>query len=241
MKKELKQQIKQDELRTGYEHASAWAVAHRDEVRVTAIVVAVVLLAAVGFASYRSHQQASAERAFDEALTIFHAPVAGQPDATGASGTVYPTVAERDQKAAAAFAEVSKRYGSSSTGRRARYYAALANLEAGKTAEAESELKELSGKGDDPLIRDLSRLAFADLSRGSGRYDQALEAYRKIADDANSTVPRDHALMRIGGTLEDAKREAEALQAYRRILDEFPSSVYGSDARTRIQYLGGRG
>ncbi len=240
MKKELKQQIKQDELRTGFEHAASWATLHRDEVRVTAIAVAVLLLAVVGYGSYRSHQQASAERAFDEALTVFHAPVAGQPDATGAAGTVYATKAEKDQKAAAAFADVSKRYGSSATGRRARYYAALSNLELGKTAEAEAELKDLSSKGDDPLIRDLSRLALADLQRSNARYDQAIDAYRKVADDSGSVVPRDHALMRIGATLEDAKRGPEAIQAYRRILDEFPSSVYVTDAKTRIQYLGGR-
>lgn len=241
MKKELKQQIKQDELRTGFEHASAWAVTHRDELRVTAIVVAVVLLAAVGYGSYRSHQRASAERAFDEALTIFHAPVAGEPGAAQAAGTVYATKAEKEQKAASAFGEVAKRYGSSPSGRRARYYAALANLDLGKTAEAEAELKDLSTKGDDPLLRDLARLALADLYRSSGRFDQALEGYRRIADDAGAVVPRDHALMRVGATLEDAKRAPEAIQAYRRVVEEFPSSVYLTDAKTRILYLGGRG
>ena len=240
MKKELKQQMKQDELRTGFDHAVVWTSAHRDEVRVTLIAIAVVGLAAVGFGSYRSHRQASAEKAFDEALTIFHAPVTGQPDAPQAGGTVYATAAEKDQKAAAAFADVSKRYGSSATGRRARYYGALANLELGKTAEAEAELKDLSTGGSDPLVRDLSRLALADLHRSSGRFDQAVEGYRRIVDDAGSVVPRDHALMRIGATLEDAKRVPEALQAYRRVLDEFPSSVYSTDAKTRIVYLGGR-
>jgi TolA-binding protein len=241
MKKELKQQIKQDELRTGFEHAAGWAGEHRDEIRVTAIALAVVLLAAVGFGSYRSHQQASAARAFDEALTIFHAPVTGEPAANGAVGTVYATRAEKDQKAAAAFAEVAKRYGSSPTGRRARYYAALANLDAGKTAEAEAELKDLSTKGDDPLVRDLSRLALADLRRGSGRFDEAIEGYRKIADDSGSAVPRDHALMRVGATLEEAHKGPEAIQSYRRLIEEFPSSTYAGEAKSRIVYLGGRG
>ena len=241
MKKELKQQIKQDELRSGYEHASVWAGEHKDEVRTTAIVVAVVLLAAIGFGSYRSHQQSAAQRAFDEALTIYHAPVAGQHDATGATGTVYATQAERDQKAAAAFGEVAKKFGSSATGRRARYYAALANVQIGKTAEAEAELKDLASKGDDPLIRDLSRLALADMYRGSGRFDQAVEGYQRVADDSGAVVPRDHALMRMGGTLEDAKREQDALKAYRRLTEEFPTSVYLGDAKTRILYLGGRG
>ena len=91
MKKELKKQIKHDELREGIGHAAGWLGAHRDEARVTAIAVAVLLLAAIGFGSYRSHRQASAERAFDDALEIFHGPVAGQPDAAQAGGTIYPS------------------------------------------------------------------------------------------------------------------------------------------------------
>ena len=241
MKKELKQQIKQDELRTGLEHAAHWVSAHRDEARVTVIALAVLGLAAVGFGSYRSHRQASAERAFDEALTIFHAPVAGAPDATQAGGAVYATAAEKNQKAAAAFADVAKRYGSSATGRRARYYAALASLELGKTAEAEAELKDLASAGEDPLVRGLARLALADIQRSNGRWDQAIEGYRKIVDDTGSAVPRDHALMRLASTFEDAQRAPEALQAYLRLIEEFPSSVYATDAKRRREYLGGRG
>jgi TolA-binding protein len=242
MKKELRQQIKQDELRTGFEHAVAWGSTHRDEVRVTVIAVAVLGLAAVGFASYRSHRQASAEKAFDEALTVFHAPVVGEPQAAQAAGTVvYATAAEKNQKAAAAFADVAKRYGSSATGRRARYYAALANLDLGKTAEAEADLKDLASGGEDALVRGLARLALADLYRGSGRWDLALEGYRKIVDDPGSAVPRDHALMRLASTLEEAQRAPEALSTYRRVIEEFPSSVYAADARRRVDYLGGRG
>lgn len=241
MKKELKQQIKQDELRTGFEHAAGWVSSHRDEARVTVIALAVLALAAVGFGSYRSHRQASAEKAFDDALTIFHSPVAGEPGAAQTGGTVYATAAEKHQKAAAAFAEVGKRYGSSASGRRARYYAALANLELGKTAEAEAELKALASEDGDVLVRGLSRLALADLDRSNGRWDQAIEGYRKLVDDTGSAVPRDHALMRLASTLEEAQRTPDALSAYRRLTEEFPSSVYLTDAKTRMAYLGGRG
>ena len=241
MKSELKKQMKQDELRTGFDHALGWTSTHRDEVRVTLIALAVLGLAAVGFGSYRSHRQASAEKAFDEALTIFHAPVAGEPDAARSGGTVYATAAEKHQKAAAAFADISTRYGSSSTGRRARYYAALASLELGKTAEAEAELKELAAGGEDALVRGLARLALADLHRSDGRWDLAVEGYRKIVDDSGSAVPRDHALMRLASTLEEAQRTPDALTTYRRLIEEFPSSVYLTDAKRRLEYLGGRG
>ena len=66
---------------------------------------------------------------------------------------------------------------------------------------------------------------------------QANQRVRKIIDDAGSAVPRDHALMRLASTFEEAQRTPEALQAYRKLIDEFPSSVYVSDAKRRFPCL----
>ncbi len=60
-------------------------------------------------------------------------------------------------------------------------------------------------------------------------------------DDTGSAVPRDHALMRLASTLEEAQRAPDALSAYQRLIEEFPSSVYVADAKRRREYLGGRG
>ena len=239
MNKELKKQIKHDELRDGLGQAAGWLDTHRDEVRMAGIGIAVVLIAAIGFGSWRSHRQASAERAFDDAITIFHSPVAGDPDALKAGETVYPSHADKYTKAAAAFDEVVKQHGSTAVGGRARYYAALARIENGQGQAAEAELAKLASDGD-PLVKGLSRLALADLHRGAGQWDQAIEGYRKIVDDSGSTVPRDHALMRLAGTLEDAKRGPDALASYRRLVEEFPSSVYVAEARRKADQLSGK-
>ena len=240
MKKELKQQIKQDDFRAGIGQAAGYVASHRDEARLTLLALLVLALAVIGFSSYRSYQKASAEKAFDEALTTFHAPVVGDPDAGQTGGTVYGTAAEKYQKAATQFAEVAKDHGSTNAGRRARYYAALANLELGKTQEAQQALTELSSDGGDTLVRGLARLALADLHRAAGRADEAIEGYRRIVDDKDATVPRDHALMRLATTLEEAKRMPDAAAAYRRLTDEFPASVYAAEARRKVEYLGGR-
>jgi TolA-binding protein len=239
MKKELKQQIKQDEFRAGLGQAVSFVATHRDEARVTLLAVAVLALAAVGFASYRSHRQASAERAFDEALTTFHAPVVGDADAAQAGGTVYPSAAEKYQKAAAEFTELAKRDGSTNAGRRARYYAALANLELGKAEDAQKELTELARDGGDTLVRGLARLALADLHRAQGRSAEAIEGYRRLVDDRDSSVPRDHALMRLATMLEDDQKIPDAVAAYRRLAEEFPASVYAAEARRKVDYHGG--
>src|SRR6267378_2763066 len=217
MKKELKKQIKQDELVSGFQHASRWTSAHGSEVKVTAAVVAVVALAAFGVTSYLSHRRAEAERAFAKALETFHAPVSTElPEGfEPPPGPVFASAAEKQRKATAQFDEVARKYASFDAGRRARYYAALAR------------------------VASLARLALADLHRRRGQMDKAIEDYRRLIDDSSFVLPRDHVLLELASTLEAARRPAEAAAAYRRLVEEFPSSVYAPEARRRADYLAG--
>ena len=157
----------------------AFSVAHRDELRIGA-GVAVVLLAAVGALGYFQGQRAKeADRAFRDALTTFEAPVTSEI-AAGAdrpAGPVFATSEEKYKTAAAAFEGVDRRFGSSKTGLRAKYYAALSRVQLGQYAEAEKALKEIQALGGG-LEPELARLALADLYRRSGQVDKAVEAYR---------------------------------------------------------------
>ncbi len=238
MKKELREEIKQDEFASGLEKSLEWVAAHRDEVRIGAGVV-VVLLAAAGAVGYFQGQRArEADQAFRDALTTFEAPVASEL-AAGAdrpAGQVFATAEEKYKTAAAAFEGVERRFGSSKTGRRAKYYAALSRLELAQYPEAEKALKEVQSQ-DAGLDAELARVALANLYRRSGQVDKAVEAYRGLATNPAANVPRDFALLSAAQTLEDAKRWAEARAAYRQVFEEFPASVYASEARTRAEYL----
>ena len=238
MKKELKDQIKQDEFASGLEQALAWTNAHRDEVRIGAGVV-VVLLAAVGaFGYFQASRAREADRAFREALTTFEAPVTTDlpPGADRPAGQVFATAEDKYKTAAAAFEGVERRFGSSAAGLRAKYYAALCREELGQYAEAEKSLREIQSRGSG-LEPELARVALADLLRRTGQVDKAVEAYRGLATNPTANVPRDFALLSAAQTLEDAKRWAEARAAYRQVFEEFPASVYASEARTRAEYL----
>jgi tetratricopeptide (TPR) repeat protein len=238
VKKELREQIKQDEFTSGIEQGMAWLGAHRDEVRIGAGVI-VVLLAAGGALAYFQGQRArEADRALRDALSTFEAPVASEL-ATGAdrpAGQVFATAEEKYKTAAAAFEGVERRSGSSAAGLRAKYYAALSRIELGQMAEAEKALQELQGRGAG-LEPELARVALAGLYRRSGQVDKAVEAYRGLATKPNANVPPDFALLSAAQTLEDAKRWGEARATYRRLVEEFPASVYAADARTRAEYL----
>ena len=241
MKRELKRQIKQDELVSGFQQASQWTTAHGSEVKVTAVVVAIVALAAFGVTSYLGHRRSEAERAFAAALETFHSPVTAElPEGfEPPPGPVFASAAEKHRKAAAEFDEVSRKFGSLDTGRRAQYYAALSRLELGEYDAAEKALADIAARRDDALESSLGRLAQADLHRRRGQLDKAIEDYRHLSDDSSFVLPRDHVLLELASTLEAAKRPAEAGAAYRRIVEEFPGSVYAPEARRRADHLAG--
>jgi hypothetical protein len=240
LKKELREEIKQDEFASGLEKAVEWVAARKDEVRIGA-GVAVVLLAAVAAVAYFQGQRArEADRAFRDALTTFEAPAATElsPDAPRPTGQVFATSEEKFKTAAAAFEGVERRFGSSKTALRAKYYEALSRIELGQNAEAEKALLEVQTKGTG-LEPELARAALAAMYRRSGQTDKAVEAYRGIATNPSANLPRDFALLSAAQALEDAKRWAEARAAYRQVYEDFPASVFASQARARAEYLQG--
>ena len=239
MKRELRREIKQDEFTSWMETAIAWLDEHRDEVRI-GVGVAVVLLAAFGALAYfQSHRAREAERAYEDALAAFQAPVTTELPVGGERppGQVFATAEDKYKTAAAAFEGVGRRYGSTDLGLRARYYAALSRIELAQYAEAEKALRELQGAGGDGLVPDLARLALGGLYRRSGETDRAVDAYRGVASNPDSALPRDYALQCLAGTLEDAERYVEARAVYRELVSEFPASVYTAGARARADYL----
>jgi TolA-binding protein len=238
LKRELKKQIKQDELVTGFEQGLAWVKAHWPEVRITIAVLAVAGAAAGALAYFQSHRDREAEQAFAEAYEVFHTPVAKDlpPGAERPAGPTFGSKEEKFKKAAAAFDGVERRFATLPVASRARYYGALCRMELGKLDEAEKALNEAAA-GKPTLEGALARLALADLYYRRGDVGKAVDAYRQFVSDVSVPFPRDYALMRLGSILEDARKLGEATASYRRLTEEFPTSVYAQEARRRVEYL----
>jgi tetratricopeptide (TPR) repeat protein len=237
MKRELKKQIKQDEFVSWLDHTMTWLRAHEREAKATAAIVLVLGVGWLGLSSYLSHRADQADQAFEDALRTFHAPVAGE-QAPAPGQKTFATAAERYRQAAQEFAEVHRKYGSQPSGLRARYYEGLCRLELAQYDEAQKAFNDVASARDSKkLAPQLARLALADLEKRRGRVDEALKLYRQMADDSSLSLPRDHVLMALSSTLEDARRIPEAREAYQRLADEFPESPYAGEARRRADYL----
>jgi tetratricopeptide (TPR) repeat protein len=241
LKREHRKEIKQDEFAAWLERTYGWVTSHRDEVRI-GVGLGVVLLAAFGALGYFQSQRAhEARRAFQDAMAAYEAPVASElaPGADRPSGQVFATAEDKYKTAAAAFEGVVRRYGSLDVAVRAQYYGALCRIQLGQYAEAERSLHELLQRDVRPrLMGDLARMALAELYRKSGQTDKAVETYRQVISDPDTTLPRDYALHALAETLEDARRFKEARAAFEELLRDYPGSVYAADARTRAAYLG---
>jgi tetratricopeptide (TPR) repeat protein len=238
LRRELKRQIKQDELRTGIEKASVWMRAHSREVQVTAVAVIVLVGAGLLVQNFRARQDAAAEASFSKAIETFHAPVAAElsPGAERPA-TTYATREEKYRKALSEF-EAVEQSSSGETRQRARYYTALSRLELGELPAAEKSLSELAGRKDrDDLVPSLARLALADLHRRNAQTPKAIDAYRQMLDDTSFLLPRDHVLLKLGAAQEEADRLKDARASYERLVQEYPGSVYAAEARQRADYL----
>ncbi len=239
--REIKKHIKEDEIVSGFQKLLLWAGSHRDEVRLTVGIVVVLAVVAGGVSWYTSQRRLEAATAFAEAFEVLQAPVTADlpAGADKPTGLAFATAEEKYTKAAAAFEGIERRYSSLPVGQRARYFGALARLELGDSATAETVLKDMAARREAGALEPaLARLALADLYRRGGKLDQAIDAYSQFAGDATVPLPRDYALMGLASAQEEAKKPAEARATYERLLQEFPASVYAPEARRRAEFLG---
>jgi tetratricopeptide (TPR) repeat protein len=233
LKKSLKKQIKQDELASGYASMGAWLSAHVDEARSVTIGALVLALALGGLLYFRGQRLQDSQRAFDEALTAFAAPVA-QTDAAASAAAKQ----EKLNKALTAFEGVAGRFKSLSAGQRARYYAALCRIELGQSDEAGAALREIAGQPKSGAIEPgLAEMTLARLERAQRNYAQALSRYEQLLAAPSAGLPRDYILMNLAETLQEGGRLADAAAAFKRVAEEMPTSPFASDARTRADYL----
>jgi tetratricopeptide (TPR) repeat protein len=240
LKKELKRQIKEDEFISVLGRAWQWIAEHRKELQTVGLAAIAVLAIGAGLSWYQSGRDAAARADWAKVLGDFHAPLESElaEDAPAPAGPVFADTEERARKAMAGFDGFERRFPRHELALRARYYSGLCHIQLGELEQAEPLLSEVAARKDLGTVEPaLALVALAGAYRAEGRYDDAVETWRRLLDDPASPLPKDQALMQLAENLERAERLPEARAHYERLTHEHPMSPHAAAARQRASDL----
>jgi tetratricopeptide (TPR) repeat protein len=216
---ERKQSLKQDHFIETTSHGLEWASENRKSVIQTvglglaAIVVLVLIVAII------SHRSAAASDAFGQAMQTYQAPLVtpGQPNDPGVK--TYNSVKERSTAANAQFLAVADKYGMTTAGKNARYFAGLTYLDMGQTQSAETTLKKVADSWDKQLSS-LGKEALADLYHQTGRDPQAIDLYNQLTAHPTDAVPAGLAQLQLAALYTSEGKVDQAHKIYAQLKDK---------------------
>jgi len=106
----------------------------------------------------------------------------------------------------------------------------------GDHAAAERAFQEVASVGNDDLAA-LARLALASVYRSQGRFKEALEIYKKLADKPTVSVGKATALLEEAATYEASQQPLEAKRIYEQVQKENPTTDAAQIASARLQEI----
>lgn len=218
--------------------------------RTLAVAGAIVAVAAIGVGGYFAWQQQRANAAGEllaDALIVLDSQIAAPPaidDATDESSAEwvqpagsFPTEEARLEAALERLVTLANAYPDLRPGIAARYEAASALVALGRLDEAAAAYEQVIAAAGDPLHAAVARLGLAETRILGGDAAAAVELLEQETMGAESAVPLDAVLMRLGHAYELAGQDSDALAAFTRVMDEFPLSIYASEARRKSDAL----
>lgn len=117
------------------------------------------------------------------------------------------------------FISIIDQYGSTKAGNIANYYAGICYLNMGQFDKSIEYLSDFST--DDKLLYPVSQGAMGDANLELGKNEEALDFYKKAADEKPNDFTSPVYLMKEGFVLEKLNRWEEALAIYERIEKEY--------------------
>ena len=209
----------------------------RREATTVLAVIAVIGLGAASYWAWHTHEQDKAHSLLAEAMIVEEARV-GPPAAPGtAAGMTFPTERERTEAAVAKFRIAADAYPTTDAGLFSRYQEASLQLTLGKPADAVKAYQSVVDRGGDGLYGQMSRLGLAEAYARGGQFEQAITAYKELAQRKDGQLPIDGILIQLGRTYRDAGRPSDAQQTFTRLVDEFPDSPFNADAKRELEGL----
>ena len=239
MKRTERHHLKENELQNLARHARDGFETRRREMTGIIAAVAVVAIALVAYYAWHEHVQSRAHALLAEALVVQSARV-GAPAAPGTAGAgslSYLTERERDQAALTKLKMAADAYPSTDAGIYARYQEAATWTSLGSPPQAISAYQLVIDRAGGGIYGQMARLGLAQAQALDGKYDQAINAYKELAQRKDGPLPVDGILMQLGKAYLDAGKRADAQQTFTRLVDEYPESPFTADARKALETL----
>jgi TolA-binding protein len=238
MKRAERQHLKENELRAFAVQAREALDTRRRETTAVILVAVVVGAAAIGFFGWRDHVQTKAHGLLAQAMAVQDARI-GPPPAPGtpAGGLYFPTERERAQAALTKFKIAADAYPSTDAGIYARYQQGATELALGNPPGAVAAYRQVIEKAGDGFYGQMARLGLAEAQARGGQFDQAINAFKELAQRKDGPLPVDGILMQLGRTYLEAGKRTDAQQTFNRLVEEYPESPYTADARKELETL----
>jgi TolA-binding protein len=239
MKGSERHRLKENELSHVLSDASARLQENRSTVGLAAGIVALVLVAGIGYWAWTTRSHNRAQALLGDAIVIMQAPVGDPKPGAKPGGTGYPTVQARAEAALAKFAEVYNAYPSTDAGIAARYYAASALSMLGRHAEGAARFQEtVDHAGQTSFYGRMARLGVVEANAQAKKYDEAISAAQALVNNtSDDTIPRDALLIELGRVQAAAGKKAEAKQTLDKMIADFPGSPYIEEAKRMLAEL----
>jgi tetratricopeptide (TPR) repeat protein len=238
MKRVERRHLKQNELQHLTERLREAVESHG---RATAAVLAVAVvagLAALGYSFWGGRTEGRAHEMLAEALVVSETRI-GAPVVPGTpgAGPSFPTEPMRAEAAAAKFKAAADAYPTTDAGIYARYLQAATLMDLGRPAEAAAAYQQVIDHAGDRIHGQMARLGLAEAQARAGQYDQAINAFKELAQRKDGPLPVDAILLQLGRAYRDAGKRADAQQTFNRVVQEFPDSPFNADAKRELDGL----
>ena len=239
MKRTERHHLKENELQNLARQAREGLESRRRETIFIVGAVAVVALLVAGYFAWHQRVESQAHALLAEALVVQSARVGAPaaPGQPGAGGLSYLTERDRAQAAVAKFKAAADAHPSTDAGVYARYQEGATWTYLGSPVQAISAYQQAIDRAGDSIYGQMARLGMAQAQALDGKYEQAINGFKELAQRKDGPLPVDGILMQLGKAYLNAGKRADAQQTFTRLVEEYPESPFTGDARRELETL----
>jgi len=207
------------------------------ENRATALriaIAAVVLIAVIVAAAVIYEQRATAAaNAFGQASAVYNTPLTDPSQPMPPGVKTYANAADRAKDAYPLFEQVAQKYGSTTAGHNAQYFAGLAAADMDNTSQAEADFRKVADFHNANHAA-LGKLALANLLAQHGQNNEALKLYEDLIKNPTTTVPKSTGQLQLAALYEAENKPANANEIYALIKAKDTRSAAGQIAAQKL-------